>query len=88
MNAIRLVAAGTMGLVAIYFGFRARGAGWFPVLLASASIGVIGPLVTLAMFRDRPDAFVFGGTALALVPPVMALAYSVVGDRRLGSETE
>lgn len=127
MKGIRLLAASTIGLVAICFGFRAvvarcsgagcdvyipfslllplailvltaitgfvsslraRGSVWFPLLVASAAISVIGPLVALAVFRDRPDAFVFGATTAALVAPVVALTYSVIAHRQIESVTE
>lgn len=121
MNAGRLLALGTMALVALYFVLRAiasRCSGtacdayipvsllvpilillavaatgvagmrrarhrqaWFAVILASTVLGVVGPLVALAVFRDSPDTLVPVATGLELIVPVVVLAYSALPDR-------
>lgn len=86
---IPLLILGMTAMTGVVSSLRARqNGGWFPVLLASTAIGDHGPLVALAIFRDRPDSFVFAGTVLALVAPVISLTYSVVEDRRFGGRTE
>lgn len=46
------------------------------VLSLCTLLGVIGPLVALAVLRDSPDAFVVTSTILVAVVPASALVYS------------
>jgi len=49
---------------------------WLIVLSVCAALGVIGPIIALAVLRDSPDAFVVTSTILVALVPVSALAYS------------
>lgn len=49
---------------------------WFSVLVGAAVLGVAGPIVALAIFRDSPDAFVAGATVLVLLEALAALGYT------------
>lgn len=55
---------------------RRQGSSWFVPLIGCTGLGVLGPVAAVAVFRDRPDAVVAVATALFLVTPVAALAYS------------
>jgi hypothetical protein len=61
---------------------RQAGAGWALVLGALTVLGVIGPIVALAIFRDSPDPFVPLATVLVLLLPLCALLYSLTAGRR------
>jgi hypothetical protein len=50
---------------------------WFTVLAVCTVLGVLGPLLSLIVLRDSPDAFVILSTLLILTIPVSALLYSV-----------
>jgi uncharacterized membrane protein HdeD (DUF308 family) len=49
---------------------------WLIILVATAAVGVLGPVVSLIVLRDNPDAFVILSTVLVLLIPVSALVYS------------
>ena len=51
---------------------------WFTVLLGATVLGVLGPVIALAILRDSPDAFVATATVLVLLVPAAALAYSFI----------
>lgn len=56
---------------------RSRGqTAWLSVFGAATVLGVLGPIVSLAVFRDSPDGFVPVATVLLAVVPVIALIYS------------
>jgi hypothetical protein len=62
---------------------RARGrTAWFPALLVSTLVGVLGPILALIVFRDRPDAFVATATVFELVVPIVALGFSFADVNR------
>jgi len=71
-----VVAVGVTGVLAIY---RARplGGSWPVILIASTLLGVIGPPVALAVFRDQPDSLVVVASLLLVQAPVAALVFSV-----------
>jgi hypothetical protein len=50
--------------------------GWWLILAGATFISVIGPPLTLAVFRDNPDAFVATATLLVAVAPVAGLTYT------------
>jgi hypothetical protein len=50
---------------------------WFTLLTACAVLGVLGPLLSLIVLRDSPDAFVIVSTLLILTSPASALLYSI-----------
>ena len=52
-----------------------------PILAALTAVGVLGPILALLVFRDRPDAFVWTSTVLVLLLPAAVIAYGL-GDRR------
>jgi hypothetical protein len=56
---------------------RKEHTGWALILGALTVVGVMGPIVALAIFRDSPDRFVPLATLLVVLPPLMALAYSI-----------
>lgn len=43
----------------------------------STVLGVVGPIVSLLIFRDSPDQFVAVATVLVALPPVVVLTYSL-----------
>ena len=49
---------------------------WLIILVATAALGVLGPLVSLIVLRDNPDAFVILSTVLVVFIPVSALLYT------------
>jgi hypothetical protein len=49
---------------------------WFTVLAVCTVLGVLGPLLSLIVLRDSPDAFVILSTLLILTIPVSALLCS------------
>ncbi len=46
---------------------------WFIFLVANSALGVFGPVLSLTILRDNPDAFVILSTVLVLLVPVSAL---------------
>ena len=49
---------------------------WFTLLAVRTVLGVLGPLLSLIVLRDSPDAFVILSTLLILTIPVSALLFS------------
>jgi hypothetical protein len=49
---------------------------WFAPFVATTLLGVLGPVVAVAVFRDQPDAVVAVSTVLLLLTPLAALVYS------------
>lgn len=49
---------------------------WTLLLVALTVVGIVGPIVALALFRDSPDRFVPTATALLILLPIVALIYS------------
>jgi hypothetical protein len=78
---LMLVGAVVTGVVALT-STRTRQQGdqgtWRGLLGGATVLSVVGPLVSLAVFRDSPDAFVPVATVLVLLTPLCALIYSVV----------
>jgi hypothetical protein len=67
---------GLTGFVAMLAARRRRAAGgWFGVLFICTVLGVIGPIVALAVLK-RPDDLVTVSTVLFLLTPVSALVFS------------
>jgi hypothetical protein len=56
-------------------------AGWRAELIASTVIGVLGPALALALFRNSPNQFVLAATGCILVAPVSVLAYTVAATQ-------
>jgi len=69
-----LVAAAATSVTALLHARHYRG--WFTVLAVCTVLGVLGPLLSLIVLRDSPDAFVIVSTLLVLAIPVSALLYS------------
>lgn len=74
---LMLVGAVVTGIVALTH-IRARRGPWLGLLGGATVLGGVGPVVSLAVFRDSPDAFVPVATALVLLTPLCALIYSVM----------
>lgn len=55
---------------------RANGHRWLAPLAIAVALGLLGPVATVAIFRDQPDVVVGVGTVLFAVIPVAALAYT------------
>jgi hypothetical protein len=55
-----------------------RGA-WPAILSACLAIGVLGPVISAAIFRDSPDTFIPVATSLVLLVPLSALLFSFIG---------
>jgi hypothetical protein len=51
------------------------------VLGALTALGVVGPIVALAIFRDSPDRFVPVATVLVVALPVSVLLYTLTAGR-------
>lgn len=71
-----LVAVGVSGVLAIS-GARAAGGLWLVILIATTALGLLGPPVALAIFRDQPDSLVLTASLLLAQCPVAALVYTV-----------
>ncbi|HYM51462.1 MAG TPA: hypothetical protein VET65_12950 [Candidatus Limnocylindrales bacterium] len=52
---------------------------WRAILAACTALGVIGPLLALAVFRNNPDQFVVAAAVFSLLTPLSALVYSFAG---------
>ena len=57
---------------------RQRGPVWPLAIGVSTVVGVLGPIVSLVIFRDKPDQFVAVATVLVALFPVVVLTYSLV----------
>ncbi len=51
---------------------------WIGFLTAAWVVGVLGPLASLAIFRDNPDPFVGIASLLAAVLPLSVLVYTFI----------
>jgi hypothetical protein len=60
---------------------REAHAGWAVVLGALTALGVVGPIVALAIFRDSPDRSVPVATVLVVALPVSVLLYTLTAGR-------
>jgi len=60
---------------------------WFAALIGVTLIGVAGPLIALAVFKDSPDTFVLTATVPELLAACTALAYTVWGGRAAAGST-
>ena len=69
-----LVGSAVTGVVASLGARRDRS--WLIGLSLCTAIGVVGPIVALALLRDSPDAFVVTSTILVALAPVGTLIYS------------
>ncbi len=69
-----LIGAAVSGMLAISAARRDRA--WLIVLILCTAVGVIGPIIALAVLRDSPDAFVVASTIVVALAPVGALVYS------------
>jgi hypothetical protein len=76
-----LALVGLTGVLAISAVRRRRDAPsartWLVVLIITTVLGVAGPVVSLAILRDSPDALVVSGTVLYMLTPVTALVYGL-----------
>lgn len=70
-----LVKAAVTGLLAILSARQGAQRAWIGVLSTFTLLGVLGPIVSLAIFRDSPDLFVLVATLLVLFVPISALTY-------------
>ncbi len=80
-----VLAAAITGALALSMAWRSGAARiWFTLLGACLVAGVGGPLVSAFVFSDSPDIFVPVATALVLLIPLSALAFSFwsAGDSR------
>jgi len=71
-----LAAVGVTGALAIS-GARATGGSWLVILIAATALGLLGPPVALAIFRDQPDSLVLTASLLFAQCPVAALVFTV-----------
>ncbi len=56
---------------------RHRGSTWPLAIGVSTILGVVGPMVSLLIFRDNLDQFIPIATALVALPPIVILAYAL-----------
>ena len=68
-------------LTGLFASADARGSGWFRALAALTLVAFIGPLLSLAVFRDRPDVFVPLASLLVAVVPLAALSHRLLTAR-------
>lgn len=54
---------------------------WLRLLVLCTLLGILGPIASLAIFRDRPDTLVPVATLLIVLVPVSALSYSLTARR-------
>jgi len=71
-----VVAVGVTGVLAIYSA-RLVSRSWLWILAAATAVGVFGPPVALAIFRDQPDSLVFVASVLLVQGPVAALVFTI-----------
>lgn len=77
-----LISAAVTGVMAVTAARRAPSGGAWPAILGvCAALGALGPLVSLAIFRDSPDTFVPLATALVALIPISALLHSFFAGR-------
>ena len=56
---------------------RHRGSTWPLAIGVSTVLGVVGPIVSLLIFRDNPDQFVAIATVLVALLPIVVLTYAL-----------
>jgi hypothetical protein len=75
-----VVVVGLTGFVAMLAARRRRrtagGQTWLGVLAICTALGVIGPIVALALLKESPDGLVAIATVLFLLTPLSALIFS------------
>jgi hypothetical protein len=71
-----VAAVGVTGGLAIYSA-RHVSQSWLWILVAATAVGVLGPPVALAIFRDQPDSLVFVASVLLVQGPVAALVFTI-----------
>ena len=71
-----VIAVGVTGGLAIHLALRTSGS-WLGILIVTTVLGVIGPPVALAIFRDQPDSLVFVASVLLVQGPVAALVFTI-----------
>jgi hypothetical protein len=76
-----VVAVAVAGIVAFPTARRAGASSWAAGIAIATGLGVAGPPIALAVFRDSPDVLVPIATVLWLLGPVCVLAFSVFRDR-------
>ena len=76
-----LLAVAVAGILGFTAAWRVGTRGWAAAIAVTASIGVAGPPLALAVLRDSPDSLVAVATVLWLVGLVGVLAYGFVGSR-------
>lgn len=72
---LAVIAVGVTGVLAI-LGARPAGGSWLVILIVTTVLGVLGPPIALAIFRDQPDSFVMAATVLLVQGPVAALVFT------------
>jgi hypothetical protein len=71
-----LITVGITGWLAISWA-RPVGGMWLSILIGSTAIGLLGPPIALALFRDQPDSLVLTASLLFAQGPVAALVYTI-----------
>ena len=77
-----IAAVGVTGVLAI-LGARPAGGSWLVILIVTTALGVLGPPIAVAIFRDQPDTFVMTATVLLVQGPVAALVFTFNESPRL-----
>ena len=78
-----LVMAALTGLWATTTASRQSETTWRLILGVCTLVGVVGPVVSLVIWRDHPDTAVITATLLVALVPGLALSYSLVGYSRV-----
>lgn len=71
-----LISVGVTGWLAISWA-RPVGGAWLVILIATTALGLLGPPIALAIFRNQPDSLVLTATLLFAQGPVAALVYTI-----------
>jgi hypothetical protein len=71
-----LISVGVTGWLAISWA-RPVGGVWLVILIGTTALGLLGPPVAVAIFRDQPDSLVLTATLLFAQGPVAALVYTI-----------
>lgn len=74
---VMVALTGVLAISAALRGVKDNGGGaWRALLVVCTLLGVAGPVVSLAIFRDSPDILVPLATVLFLLVPISALSYA------------
>ena len=78
-----VVMAAITGLTAFASASRGQTPIFWPIVLGIATVlSVLGPIISLGVFRDSPDRFILVATVLTVLAPIAALIYTTRPTRQ------